>query len=138
MLSPRIHGLDHFRSLNRFTARHDWRMVETGMVFQVAGGATFQTIAILPKDERHGRYRAQILIRRMGTNQTFAEPLDRFWDQLDRNVFGSSYSNLFVRWEPMWVKKSIERHARKVARERARVRRFLVVNGLIVVEGGAA
>lgn len=136
MLSPRIHGLDHFRSLNRFTARHDWRPVETGMVFRVTN-ATYQTVAVLPKDDRHGRYRAQVVIQQLGTGRTFMESLEGFWDGLDRGVFGSRYSNLFVRWEPQWVKKSIERHARKVARERARVRRFLVVAGL-VVEGGVA
>lgn len=137
MLSPRIHGLEHFRSLNRFTARHDWRPVESGMIFRVTN-ATYQTLAILPRDERHGRYQARVVIQQLGTGRTFTEPLAGFWSGLDRGVFGSPrYSNLFVHWEPQWVKKSIERHARKLARERARVRRFLVVSGL-VVEGGAA
>jgi hypothetical protein len=137
MLNPRIHSLDHFRSLTRFTVRHDWRMPETGLVFRVTN-ATYQTVAILPKNERQDRHRAQVILRQLGTTRTFTEPLDELWSGMDRGAFGSPrYSRLFVRWNPLWVEKAIKRHARKQAKRRAALRRFLVAAGL-VVEGGVA
>lgn len=136
MLSPKIHGLEQFRALNRFTAKHDWRPVEVGCIFRVKN-ATYQTVAIFPKDESHGRYRALIEVRQLGTDRTFTETLEAFWAGLDRGVLGPRSSNLFVNWAPMWVSKSIKRHERKLAKKRAAVRRFLVQEGLIVA-GGAA
>ena len=142
MLSPRIHGLDHYRSLNRFTARHDWREICVGHVFRVRQypgkgrrdhWLTFETLAILPRNRAQDCHQARILVRNLNSGRIFTERLEKVW-------LGWDHGNLDgyrVDWEPAWVKKSIERHARKVARERARIRRFLVVAGL-VKDGGAA
>lgn len=131
MLSPRVHGLDHFRALSRATGRHDWRMPEVGLVFRV-GKHTYQTVEILPVCRAIGRDNA--LVRFVELGRRVVPPtvmtVMGYWSMLDNRAAGLNLHNLAV-------VKSHARHARKVARERARVRRFLVVAGL-VVEGGAA
>ncbi len=126
MLNPRIHGIAHLRSLGKFTAEHDWRMPETGLVFGV-GGFTYQVQAILPKDESQRRYRAQVVVAQLGTRRTFTEPLDKLWAGFD----GHWLDGHLVRWNDSPVKKSIKRNRLKRQRAQARIRKMLVREGLI-------
>jgi hypothetical protein len=109
MLNPKIHGLAQFRSLNRFTAEHEWRQVEVGQVFHVTGH-TYQLTAIQPKDESQGRHWAEAVIEQLGTSKHFTMALSLLWDEWDNRI-GFQFA-------PNYVKASIIRNHRKVMARR--------------------
>jgi len=123
MLNPKIHGLEQFRSLNRFTARHDWRKPEVGLVWSV-GRSTFRLEAIQPSDPTHGRYQALAVIRDLSSRHTFTWSLNRLWAEFD--------SSPAFRWCESYIQKSISRHAKKDLKRRMKIRRFLVQEGLVI------
>ena len=94
---------------NRYTARHDWRMAESGLIFR-AGSHTFQVEAILPVIASRP---AQALIRNMARNTTFTMRLDLFWGHLDhdRNVWFSFPS------DEDRARHARDRHRRREARQ---------------------
>ena len=114
-----------------FTAPHDWREVETGLVFQV-GNQSFRVEAIRPRCEKMNRFQAWVYIRNLRTGRVFHETLASFWAGLDNSELGGgnalgvciSYSD--------HTKKAIARHNRKQARRRANLRALLVREGLVM------
>lgn len=123
MLSPKIHGLEQFRSLSRFTARHDWRKPEVGLVWSV-GRSTFRLVAIQPNDPAHGRYQSLAVIQDLGSRHTFTRSLNRLWAEFD--------SSPAFRWAQGYIQKAIARNRKKALKRRMAIRRFLVQEGLVI------
>ncbi len=131
MLNPQIHGLDHFRALSRATERHDWRKPETGLIWRM-GNHTFQTIDILPVCRAIGRESALVRFVEVGRrSQPWVMTMRGYWSILDTRAIGLNLSN-------QSTVKAMRRHERKERKRRMRIRRFLVREGLIVMDGGAA
>lgn len=131
MLNPQIHGLDHFRALSRATQRHDWRKPETGLIFQL-GTETYQTVEILPVCRAMGRESALVRCVSVGGHaKPMLMTIRGYWTMLDTRAIGLNLSN-------QSFLKAVRRHERLERKRRMRIRKFLVREGLIVVEGGAA
>lgn len=113
MLNP-----PYIRNLTaRRTCRHDWRNVETGIIFQVLqerSGArsnweAFEILAVLPT-LRDTRCRALAIIRHLRTGRVFQEPLGKVWTGLDAGYLDGH----LVGWTDQ-VGKAIRRHNRRHA-----------------------
>ena len=113
MLNP-----PYIRNLTaRRTCRHDWRNVETGIIFevwQVRGVSrpcweAFEIMAVLPV--LGSRQRALAIIQHLRTGRTFQEPLGKVWAGLD----AGRLDGYAVGWTDH-VAKAIRRHDRRATR----------------------
>ena len=113
---------------HRFTAQHDWRMPEAGLVFKV-GSYSYRLDAILPEQRHWGTpYRpAQAVLRNLARNTTFVMRLNVFWAKLDGS-WGITYPTDQERAlrSRMRHHRRLARQARSMARVQERVHRSLL------------
>lgn len=101
----------------RRTCQHEWRNVETGIIFQVlqerrgarSNWDAFEILAVLPTLE--ARQRALAIIRHLRTGRTFTEPLGKVWNGLD----AGNLDGYLVGWTDHTA-KAILRHNRRAKR----------------------
>ena len=101
----------------RRTCQHEWRNVQTGVIFEVwqerrgfrrGHWDAFEILAVLPT--LAARQRALAIIRHLRTGKVFQEPLGKVWDGLD----AGNLDGYLVGWTDH-VAKAIRRHKRRRA-----------------------